>query len=152
MKLRKIYREQKIFSEVEKVWQFFSSPKNLSTITPHWLDFRVITDIPERMYAGMIIEYRIRPVLGIPIKWITEITHVRDFEFFVDEQRFGPYKFWHHKHLFLPKESYVLMVDDVDYIMPYGFLGDILHFYVSVKLKEIFDFRYKRVEEIFNLS
>jgi ligand-binding SRPBCC domain-containing protein len=150
MKLHTIYRTQRIFSDLKKIWSFFSSPLNLATITPKWLNFTVLSEIPEKMYEGIIIEYKITPLLNIPVKWITEITHIKEPYFFVDEQRFGPYKFWHHKHFFIQKDGFVEMIDKVDYILPYGIFGKMIHPYVAEKLKEIFDYRQKKVDEIFN--
>lgn len=150
MKLHTLIRKQNIYAELSGVWEFFSSPLNLAKITPDWLNFVVITDVPKKMYPGMIIEYRVSPILGIPVKWITEITHVDEPFYFVDEQRFGPYKFWHHKHFFKQMDGYIEMIDQVDYIIPYGIFGEILYPYISKKLDAIFDYRYNIVESIFN--
>ncbi len=150
MKLNTLIRKQHIYAELSEVWDFFSSPLNLATITPDWLNFVVITDVPKKMYPGMIVEYRVSPILGIPVKWITEITHVDEPFYFVDEQRFGPYKFWHHKHFFKQMDGYIEMIDQVDYIIPYGIFGEILYPYISKKLDAIFDYRYIIVESIFN--
>ena len=102
------------------------------------------------MYEGLMIEYRVRPLLGIPMNWITEITHVKEHQFFVDEQRKGPYRIWHHEHHFETVDNGVLMSDIVSYELPYGILGKIAHpILVQRKLNEIFDFRFEIVEEIF---
>jgi ligand-binding SRPBCC domain-containing protein len=150
MKLHTIIRKQKIYSDIYRVWDFFSSPMNLRIITPDWLNFVVISDLPDKMYPGMIVEYRVSPIFNIPVRWITEITHVDEPFYFVDEQRFGPYKFWHHKHFFIQKVDHVEMVDKVDYILPYGVFGEFFYFYVNKKLLNIFDYRYKRIDELFN--
>jgi len=150
MKLHTIHRTQKIFSDLNTVWSFFSSPLNLATITPGWLHFTVLSELPEKMYEGIIIEYKITPFLNLPFRWITEITHIKEPYFFVDEQRFGPYKFWHHKHFFVQKDGFVEMIDKVDYMLPYGIIGEMIHPYVAKKLKDIFDYRYQKVNEIFN--
>lgn len=114
------------------------------------MGFDITSETEEKMYAGQIITYTVRPLFNIPMTWVTEITHVKDKEFFVDEQRFGPYALWHHKHFFKEIEKGVEMTDRVDYALPLGILGQIAHpIIVKNKLKEIFDFRYKKVEELF---
>lgn len=147
MKVNRIYRQQKIDATIEEVWNYFSTPLNLSVITPEWLNFKIISDVPKEMYEGLIIEYSITPILNIRLKWVTEITHVNKPYFFVDEQRFGPYKFWHHKHFFEELDDRtVLMTDEVHYILNFN----ILNLFVAKKLRAIFDYRYKKVDEIFN--
>lgn len=114
------------------------------------MGFDVLLDIPEKMYPGLMIEYTVKPVFSIPMKWITEITHVEPLKFFVDEQRKGPYKIWHHEHHFEVVDGGVMMTDIVSYELPMGFLGRMAHpFIVEKKLKEIFDYRFKVVEEYF---
>lgn len=147
MKVNRIYRQQKIYATIEQVWNYFSTPLNLSVITPEWLNFKIISDVPKEMYEGLIIEYSITPILNIHFKWVTEITHINKPYFFVDEQRFGPYKFWHHKHFFEELDDRtVLMTDEVHYILNFN----ILNLFVAKKLRAIFDYRYKKVDEIFN--
>ena len=146
-----IETEQDLPIDIQTAWEFFSSPENLKKITPKHLGF-VITSkhSDEKMYPGMIITYRIKPILGFPIKWATEITHVRETEYFIDEQRFGPYKFWHHKHKFIKTETGIKMIDTVNYKLPLGFIGRIINkLFVKKQLKEIFDYRYKVLEERF---
>lgn len=143
-------RTQLVKTDLQTCWDFFSSPKNLKKITPPYMGFDVLLDIPEKMYPGLMIEYTVKPVFSIPMKWITEITHVETLKFFVDEQRKGPYKIWHHEHHFESVENGVLMTDIVSYELPMGFLGRMVHpFIVEKKLKEIFDYRFKVVEEYF---
>jgi ligand-binding SRPBCC domain-containing protein len=143
-------RTQLVKTDLQTCWDFFSSPKNLKKITPEYMGFDVLLDIPEKMYPGLMIEYTVKPVFSIPMKWITEITHVEPLKFFVDEQRKGPYKIWHHEHHFESVENGVLMTDIVSYELPMGFLGRMVHpFIVEKKLKEIFDYRFKVVEEYF---
>ncbi len=143
-------RTQLVKTDLQTCWDFFSSPKNLKKITPEYMGFDVLLDIPEKMYPGLMIEYTVKPVFSIPMKWITEITHVEPLKFFVDEQRKGPYKIWHHEHHFESVENGVMMTDIVSYELPMGFLGRIAHpFNVEKKLKEIFDYRFKVVEEYF---
>jgi len=132
-------------------WDFFSSPGNLKDITPANMGFTVISKHHgEKMYPGQIIEYKVKPVLGIPLYWMTEITHVEPQKYFVDEQRFGPYSMWHHQHHFKAVNDGVEMTDIVHYKLPFWFLGDIANsLFVGNQLKGIFDFRFKRVEQLF---
>jgi ligand-binding SRPBCC domain-containing protein len=141
---------QIIPTDLETCWDFFSSPKNLKIITPDYMGFEVLVDVPEKMYAGLMIEYEVRPLMGIPMKWITEITHVDELKFFVDEQRKGPYKIWHHEHHFKQLENGIEMTDIVSYELPFGILGKLAHpLVVKSKLNQIFDYRFQKVEDIF---
>ena len=131
-------------------WDFFSDPKNLSKITPQSMGFIVRTELPDKMYEGLMIEYTVRPMLGIPMNWITEIKTVKNHSFFVDEQRKGPYRIWHHEHHFKEVDGGVEMTDIVSYELPLGFLGRLMHpILVKNKLKEIFDYRRQKVDELF---
>ncbi len=146
-------RKQFVKTDIETCWSFFSSPANLSKITPSYMGFDVLTEVPEKMYEGLMIEYKVRPLLGIPMKWITEITHVKDLNYFVDEQRKGPYKIWHHEHNFKVVDGGVEMIDIVSYELPMGILGKMVHpIIVKKKLEEIFEYRFKVVEEYFNID
>lgn len=151
MKVHRLERTQILPISLEEAWDFFSTPLNLNEITPDDLSFEILSDLEgQKMYEGMIINYIVRPVANIPFRWTTEIKHVTERAYFVDEQRFGPYSFWHHKHFFEPHEKGVKMTDIVDYGLPLGFLGDIAHaVFVKNKLKHIFDHRYKVLEERF---
>jgi ligand-binding SRPBCC domain-containing protein len=144
---------QKIPSTLEAVWDFISSPHNLQKITPEYMGFEVTSrNLSEKMYRGMIICYTVRPLLGIKMTWVTEISQVRELEYFVDEQRIGPYKLWHHQHHVKTIDGGVLMSDIVHYAPPFGFMGSIVNaFIIRKQLKEIFDFRSKRLEEIFGV-
>jgi ligand-binding SRPBCC domain-containing protein len=144
-------RTQFIKADIQTCWEFFSSPKNLKLITPPYMGFEVKVDLPEEMYEGLMIEYTVKPLLGIPMSWITEIKTVKENEFFVDEQRKGPYSIWHHEHHFKQVEGGVEMTDIVSYVIPLGILGKIAHpIVVRKKLEEIFAYRFQKVEEIFN--
>ena len=150
--LHVIKTKQLIKSDIDTVWNFISSPANLAEITPESMGFDIIGDKneTEKMYEGQIIEYFVSPVAGIKMHWVTEITHIRDKEYFVDEQRFGPYSFWHHKHFLKEIEGGVEMTDIVHYKAPFGFLGRIANaLLIKKKLKTIFDYRYNKLEEIF---
>lgn len=150
MKIYTLITKQIIPVSIDEAWDFFSSPKNLKIITPPYMGFDITNEVADKMYAGQIITYTVRPLFNIPMTWVAEITHVKDKEFFVDEQRFGPYALWHHKHFFKVIEKGVEMTDRVDYALPLGILGQFAHpIIVKNKLKEIFDFRYKKIEELF---
>lgn len=150
-KVYSIKTVQRIPVPMQQAWDFFSSPANLQKITPSQLGFRIISQHHgEKMYPGQIIEYKVHPLLGIPLYWMTEITHVEEERFFVDEQRFGPYTLWHHQHHFKTIEGGVEMTDIVHYKIPFWFLGDIAQALVVKKqLNDIFSYRFKKVEELF---
>ena len=135
---------------MEKAWEFFSDPRNLKAITPDYMGFKILKGEAPKMYAGQIIQYIVTPLLNIPVKWVTEITHVKEGEYFVDEQRFGPYALWHHKHFIRPVKNGIEMEDIIDYKIPLGILGQMVHpIIVKPKLKEIFDYRQKKLVELF---
>jgi ligand-binding SRPBCC domain-containing protein len=144
-------RVQQIPASLDAVWDFVSSPANLKKITPDYMDFHVTSNTGQaKMYPGMIITYTVKPMLGIPIQWMTEITHVRDLEYFVDEQRIGPYKLWHHQHKLEEINGGVEMTDIVTYSPPFGILGAIANaLFIQKQLKEIFDFREKAIIDLF---
>jgi ligand-binding SRPBCC domain-containing protein len=144
-------RTQFVKSDMKTCWDFFSSPKNLSVITPPTMGFIVKTEVPEKMYEGLMIAYTVKPLAGLPMQWITEIKAVKEHQFFIDEQRKGPYTIWHHEHHFKEVEGGVEMTDIVSYTLPLGFLGRLIHpFLVKPKLEQIFNYRFKKVEELFN--
>ncbi len=146
----RLHTHQKIPTSLEKAWDFFSQPGNLKRITPTALNFQIQNEHPLLMYPGQIIEYTVKPLLGIPIYWMTEITHVEFQKRFVDEQRVGPYRLWHHQHQFTSIPEGVEMTDVVHYQLPFGFLGDVVNaLIVRRQLQTIFDFRQQAVEEIF---
>ena len=142
---------QKLPISLAQAWDFFSSPVNLKEITPDNLGFKIISQHHgDKMYAGQIIEYTVSPVLGISMYWMTEITHVEDQQYFVDEQRYGPYSMWHHQHHFKAVDGGVEMTDIVHYKLPFWFLGDIANtLFVKNQLKGIFDYRFAKVEKLF---
>lgn len=146
-----LYKTQKIPATIDKVWDFISSPANLKKITPAYMGFNITSKIlSEKMYPGMIISYKVSPVLGIKMTWVTEITQVKENEYFVDEQRVGPYSMWHHEHKIEAIEDGVLMTDIVSYKPPFGFLGSLANsFIIKKQLKEIFEFRTVAMEEMF---
>lgn len=142
---------QNIPCSLEKAWDFFSDPANLPLITPAELSFKVISKHHgKKMYPGQIIEYYVAPVAGIRLYWMTEITHVEPMQYFIDEQRYGPYSMWHHQHHFREVEGGVEMTDIVHYKNPLGFIGSLVNsFLVKPRLKKIFEFRYRKVIEMF---
>jgi len=142
---------QLIPTDLKTAWDFFSNPNNLKNITPVNLGFKVISKYQgDTMYPGQVIEYKVSPLLGIPLYWMTEITHVEDKKYFVDEQRYGPYSLWHHQHHFKEVNGGVEMTDIVHYKIPFWFLGDIANsLFVQQQVQGIFDFRFKKVEELF---
>jgi ligand-binding SRPBCC domain-containing protein len=142
-------KTQKLPADIDELWEFISSPDNLRKITPASMDFTVTSNTgQEKMYPGMIITYKVRPLLGIRINWMTEITHVREKEYFVDEQRVGPYTLWHHEHKLTPIEGGVLMTDIVTYQPPMGFLGVIANTLIIKKqLEHLFAYRKGVLEE-----
>lgn len=151
MRIYKLHRKQLINISPEKAWDFFSSPENLKLITPDYMGFFIVGGAEKKMYAGQIINYIVKPLLGIPVRWVTEITHVNAPYFFVDEQRFGPYKFWHHKHFINSGEAGTELEDIVHYALPFGFLGSIVHrLFVRKKVQSIFDYRTKKIRELFS--
>lgn len=144
-------RSQIVHSTLDQCWAFFSDPRNLAEITPRSLSFEVLSDLPARIHAGLMIEYRVRPLLGLPMRWLTEITHVQEPAYFVDEQRAGPYRLWHHEHFFteLPGGK-VEIRDRVHYQLPFTPLSEFVHpLLVAPELEKIFSYREKVVAERF---
>ena len=150
MKIYRLESKQNLPISKKEAWEFLSSPKNLKTITPEYMSFDILSGADRPMFAGQIIQYIVTPLLGIKTKWVTEITHLVEGEYFVDEQRFGPYALWHHKHFIKEIPGGVEMEDIIDYKVPMGILGQLVHpFIVKPKLDEIFEHRRKKLIEIF---
>jgi len=150
MKIYTLHTKQNLPISLQEAWDFLSSPKNLKTITPDYMGFNILSGAEKPMFPGQIIQYIVTPVLGIPTKWVTEITHVQYKKYFVDEQRFGPYSLWHHKHFLKEIPGGVEMEDIVDYKIPMGILGQLVHpILVKPKLNEIFNYRQKKLIELF---
>jgi ligand-binding SRPBCC domain-containing protein len=141
---------QKIPVSIDKAWQFFSDAANLEAITPPDVKFRIISTFHgNEIYPGQIIEYKLSPFLGITFYWMTEITHVKDKQFFIDEQRYGPYSLWHHQHHFNIIDGGVEMVDIVHYKLPLWWLGDIANtLFIRRQLRTIFNYRFVKIEEL----
>jgi len=150
MKIYRLETIQNLHISKSHAWDFLSNPKNLKRITPDYMGFKIINGTADKMYAGQIIQYMVTPVMGIPTKWVTEITHVDDGNYFVDEQRFGPYSLWHHKHFIKAIKNGVEMKDIIDYKIPLGIIGRIAQpILVAPKLKEIFEYRKNALIELF---
>jgi ligand-binding SRPBCC domain-containing protein len=143
---------QQLNCDIETAWHFFSSPKNLSKITPKHMGFTVLSDDNrEQIFEGMIIDYNVSPILKVPLKWRTRITQVEFHKSFTDFQEKGPYKYWNHFHEFIPNKGGVMMKDTVNYEMPFGVLGNMAHrLFVKKKLADIFDYRYDILDQLFN--
>lgn len=146
-----LQKRQVVSASPEACWKFFSNPQNLAKITPPALGFRVMSELPDEIYEGMMIEYRVHPLLRIPLTWLTEISRVRAPHYFVDEQRVGPYALWHHEHSFsLMPDGRTEMTDRVHYVLPLSPLSEVVHpLLVAPQLKAIFDYRIRAVEKLF---
>lgn len=145
-----LHRKQKMPARMDDVWNFIADPKNLATITPPDMGFRTLSGDERKMFPGQIIHYTITPILGIRMEWVTEITQAENSRYFVDEQRYGPYSFWHHKHFLQEIPGGVEMEDLIHYRLPMGFLGKLFHpILVRPQLEKIFEFRRNKLAEIF---
>jgi len=152
MKIYTYHKKQNLPITLDQAWEFLSDPRNLKTITPDYMSFNIISGADRPMYAGQIIQYIVTPILGIKTKWVTEITHTEDHHYFVDEQRFGPYALWHHKHFIKEIDGGVEMEDIIDYKIPLGILGQLMHpILVRPKLNEIFEYRKEKLESLFGI-
>lgn len=151
MVIHTLQRNQIVNAPLAECWSFFSNPRNLVRITPPALGIEVITGTGDRVYAGLLIQYRVRPLFGIPMNWLTEITHVDEGRRFVDEQRVGPYRMWHHEHNFRELDGgRTEMQDTVNYVQPFSPLSEVFHSWlVEPKLREIFDYRERETTAIF---
>jgi ligand-binding SRPBCC domain-containing protein len=146
-KVYSLYSQQRVPASLDDVWAFFSDARNLLDVTPPHLNLKVTNEVyGDSVYAGQVMTYDVKPLLGIPLSWMTEITHVADKKYFVDEQRKGPYQLWHHQHHFKAIEGGVEMTDLVHYRLPLGFLGSIANsILVKKELEKIFTYRYHQI-------
>lgn len=150
MKIYTLQKKQNLPISLEEAWNFLSNPKNLKIITPDYMSFDMITKTDRPLYTGQILQYIVTPLLGIKTKWVSEITHIEDKKYFVDEQLYGPYSLWHHKHFIKEIDGGVEMEDIIDYKIPLGILGQLVHpFLVKPKLEEIFSYRQKKLIDLF---
>ena len=146
----RLKRKQFLPINLDQAWEFFATPKNLNEVTPEDMVFEITSELPDKMYEGLMITYRIKPMMNIPINWCTEITHIKEKEFFVDDQRKGPYNIWHHEHHFKAVEGGVLMTDLLHYDIGKSIFGWIAgKLFVHNKVRQIFDYRYKALENYF---
>ena len=153
MKTFDLKREIVLPISIEEAWEFFSNPANLSDITPPEMGFDILSEPPAKMYAGMIIRYNVKPMLGLPTLWVSEITHVNTPNFFVDEQKVGPYKLWHHQHRFKEVPGGTRIEDEVNFALPMGRLGIFAYqLFVKKKLNQIFDYREYRLKQLFGYN
>ena len=144
-------RQQILNCSIEQAWSFFSTPRNLDRLTPDSVGFKITHCAPETMQPGQMIGYKVKVAPFIWVTWLTEITMIDDLRSFIDEQRLGPYKIWHHIHRFEAQENNVIMTDEVTYVMPFGILGKIAHaLFVKSKLQHIFDERQRLTDAIFS--
>ena len=151
MKIFRFYEEQVIKMPIGEAWEFFSNPKNLSEITPPGMNFRITNNPDSKIYPGMIITYKVSPMFNIPVTWVTEIVQAEENKYFIDEQRFGPYKMWHHTHTFKETENGILMTDEVYYALPLRPIGNIANkLIVAKKIKEIFAYRKSVLNKLFS--
>lgn len=143
MALYQLKTEQNLPISLDQAWSFLSSPKNLSQITPTEMDFKITNPyLPEEMYIGTMVSYTLRPLFGIRARWVTEITHIEDKNYFIDEQRSGPYAIWHHEHRLKEIDGGVQMTDLLSYQPPFGILGDIANrLFLRKKIEQIFEYR-----------
>lgn len=151
MAFYQLRKEQFVQASIDELWDFISAPENLQKITPEYMKFQITRKgISDKMHEGMIVTYKVSPIPNIRTTWVTEITHIVEKRFFVDEQRMGPYKMWHHQHHLIPVENGVKMVDIVSYIPPFGFLGAIANsLFIKKQLEGIFEHRRKKMEEYY---
>lgn len=150
MKLYQLHSKQSIPISPQEAWDFLSNPDNLKVITPEHMGFNILSGADRPMFAGQIIQYKVSPFPGFTTKWVTEITHVKEGEYFVDEQRFGPYALWHHKHFINSIDGGVEMEDIIDYKIPFGILGQIAHpIIVKRQLIQIFKYREEKLHDLF---
>jgi ligand-binding SRPBCC domain-containing protein len=150
MKIYTLHKKQQLPISLEKAWEFLSNPKNLKVITPDYMSFNIVSNIDRPLYTGQIIQYIVTPLLGIKTQWVSEITHIEEKKYFVDEQMYGPYALWHHKHFVKEIPGGVELEDIIDYKVPLGWLGQLVHpFLVKPKLEEIFNYRQEKLLELF---
>lgn len=142
MKIYRIYRRQHLAMSIEEAWRFFSSPYNLNDITPDFFNITVLSPVPDNIYSGLMIHYAMKAVFGVPMSWLSEISHCDEPHRFVYEQRIGPFKFWSHEVCLTERPNVIVLEDIVFYAMPFGWLGQVMHkLLIARKLEKIFDVR-----------
>ncbi|WP_420601427.1 SRPBCC family protein [Flagellimonas sp.] len=150
MRLYQLHAVQTLPISKQEAWDFLKNPKNLKQITPDHMGFHILSEVDKPIFPGQIIQYKVNPFPGVSTKWVTEITHVLEGRYFVDEQRFGPYTLWHHKHFIEAVDGGVQMEDIIDYKLPFGILGRMVHpILVKKQLIKIFKYREQKLVELF---
>jgi len=150
MKIYTLHKTQKLPITLDDAWSFLCNPANLSKLTPSDMNMNIITGADRPMYAGQVLQYNVTPLPGFKTKWVSEITQYEDRKYFVDVQLYGPYAFWHHKHFIHEIDGGVEMEDVIDYKVPFGILGQLVHpLIVKPKLESIFNFRRAQLEGLF---
>ncbi|HZW68706.1 MAG TPA: SRPBCC family protein [Pseudogracilibacillus sp.] len=143
-------QRQSLPISLDEAWEFFSNPQNLPKLTPDWMHLTFKENIPNNMSVGMKMTQQVKPLFGIPLTWVTEITQIEEKVYFVDEQRIGPYRFWHHEHRLHERPSGVEVIDSLHYALPFNLLGEIAHqLSVKKKVAEVFEYRYETLENLF---
>jgi ligand-binding SRPBCC domain-containing protein len=147
----RINRDQTVPASLDAVWDYFSKPENLNELTPPDLNFEIVYKDSNTMFQGQLIEYMVQFIPLFRSRWLTEINHVEDLAYFVDEQRIGPYRFWYHEHLFRPVENGTQIIDQVTYQLPFGPIGELAHLiWIKPRLEKIFDYREHQITAIFS--
>ncbi|MCB0425394.1 MAG: SRPBCC family protein [Mangrovimonas sp.] len=154
MKMKSLHKVQVLPIMLKEAWDFFSSPGNLKTITPPYMGFNITSAIEnEKMYEGMIISYLVKPLLNIPIQWVTQISHVKEPYYFVDFQLKGPYKFWHHQHHFRQVDGGVEMKDILHYEVAGGIFGRLIeNILIEKRVEQIFNYREQKLQDLFPVN
>lgn len=154
MKIYQHVAEQILPITLDQAWSFFSNAGNLNEITPDNMNFEILSDLGDgKVYAGMLIHYKVSPLLNIPMRWTTEITNIKEGSYFIDEQRFGPFALWHHEHYFTEVDGGVAMRDAVDYAIPFGPIGRLANaLMVKRRVEQIFEFRFEKLNTLFPAS
>ena len=150
MKIYTLHSKQKLPISKQRAWEFLSDPNNLKVITPQYMGFVIKSGADRPMFAGQFIQYIVTPLFGIKTSWVTEITQVKEGVYFVDEQRYGPYEFWHHKHFFKAIPGGVELQDIVDFKVPFGWLGrKLTKGFIERELQQVFTYRNNKLTELF---
>jgi ligand-binding SRPBCC domain-containing protein len=150
MKIYTLHKKQKLPITLDEAWAFLCNPANLSKLTPKEMKMTIISGADRPMYAGQVLQYSVTPLPGFKTKWVSEITQYEEKKYFVDLQLYGPYAFWHHKHFVHEIEGGVEMEDIIDYKVPLGILGRLVHpFLVKPKLEAVFNYRKEQLEQLF---
>jgi len=153
MKIYQLYRQQTLNMTVQEAWSFFSSPSHLNDITPDFFHVTITSKVPEKIYAGLMISYQMKAVFGIPMNWLSEVSHCDEPKRFVYEQRIGPFKFWSHEVCLTEQQNGILLEDIMFYAMPLAWLGQLINtVLIADKLERIFDTRHAYLQSKFDMT